>query len=154
MRRHEETKMARTGTSAPGGNAERRPRQSEIYRLLWKAIRARKLVACVYDGCFRETCPHILGYTKDGAEALFVFQFGGESTSELPPGGDWRCFELAGMTEVRLCEGRWRSGARHSQPQGCIQFVDVDVNLPGTLKRRQPLSFGSPELRPPRRSGG
>ena len=145
--------MARTGASGPAGGMTPPHRPSEIYLLLWKAIHTRKLIACVYDGCFRETCPHILGYTKLGAEALFVFQFGGESTSELRPGGDWRCFELAGMTEVRLCEGRWRSGARHSQPQGCIQFVDVDVNLPGTLKRQQPLPFGSPELRPPRRSG-
>lgn len=145
--------MARPGASAPAGSTTPPHRPSAIYLLLWKAIRTRKLIACVYDGCFRETCPHILGYTKLGAEALFVFQFGGESTSELAPGGDWRCFELAGMTEVRLCEGRWRSGARHSRPQGCIQFVDVDVNLPGTLKRRQPLPFGSPELRPPRRRG-
>jgi hypothetical protein len=37
--------------------------------------------------------------------------------------------------------------------QVCIQLVDVDVNVPATLKRRQPLPFGSPELKPPRRPG-
>jgi hypothetical protein len=145
--------MAKTGTSAPAGGTTPRQRPSAIYQLVWKAIRTRKLIACVYDGCFRETYPHILGYNKLGAEALLVFQFGGESTSPLPPDGDWRCVELAGMTEVRLCEGRWRSGMRHSRPQACIQFVDVDVNLPSTLRRRHPLPFGSPELRPPRRRG-
>ena len=31
-------------------------------------------------------------------------------------------------------------------------YVDVDVNIPETLTRERPLAFGSPELRPPRRS--
>ena len=36
------------------------------------------------------------------------------------------------------------------QPQACVRFVDVDVNIPETLARSEPLSFGSPDLRPPR----
>jgi hypothetical protein len=128
-------------------------RPSPIYRLVWKAVRARKQIACVYDGCYREVCPHILGYKKLGEEAVFVFQFGGESTSRLPPQGDWRCFDLAEMTDVELRGGRWHSGTRHTKTQTCIQFVDIDVNVPATLKRRQPLAFGSPELSPPRRAG-
>jgi hypothetical protein len=31
-----------------------------------------------------------------------------------------------------------------------VQFVDVDANIPATLKRDKPLAFGSEELRPPR----
>jgi hypothetical protein len=31
-----------------------------------------------------------------------------------------------------------------------LAFVDVDVNIPATLTRPQPLPFGSPELLPPR----
>jgi hypothetical protein len=31
-----------------------------------------------------------------------------------------------------------------------VQFVDVDANIPATLKRDEPLPFGSKELRPPR----
>jgi hypothetical protein len=34
-----------------------------------------------------------------------------------------------------------------------VQFVDVDVNISETLIRGQPLPFGSPALRPPRKSG-
>ena len=102
---------------------------------------------------YREACPHILGYKKLGQEAVFAFQFGGDSTSRLPPQGDWRCFDLAGVTDVALRDGRWHSGTRHTKTQTCIQFVDVDVNVPDTLKRRQPLAFGSPHLRPPRRAG-
>ena len=128
-------------------------RPSAIYQLIWQAIRARKQITCIYEGCHREVCPHILGYKTPGTEAVFAFQFGGESTSKLPPGGDWRCFDVARMTEVRLRDGRWYSGTRHSRTQTCIQFVDVDVNVPDTLAHPQPLPFGSPALRPPRRPG-
>jgi hypothetical protein len=57
------------------------------------------------------------------------------------------------MTDAKLRDGRWRSGVQHRKTQVCIQLVDVDVNVPATLKRRQPLAFGSPELQPPRRPG-
>src|SRR5262249_41033648 len=107
----------------------------------------------IYGECYREACPHILGYKKLGQEAVFAFQFGGDTTSRLPPQGDWRCLDLARASEVRLRDGRWHSGTRHTKTQTCIQFVDVDVNVPDTLTRRQLLAFGSPHLRPPRRAG-
>jgi hypothetical protein len=125
-------------------------RPSPIYRVIWKAIRARQQITCTYEGRHREACPHILGYKKLGQEAVFVFQFGGESSSKLP---NWRCLDVVGISDVRVRDGRWHSGTRHSQTQTCIQFVDVDVNVPETLTHPQPLAFGSPKLRPPRRSG-
>jgi hypothetical protein len=131
----------------------RSTRPSTNYRLIWKAVRARKQITCMYGGRYREACPHILGYKKFGQEAVFAFQFGGDSTSRLPPQGDWRCFDLDEVSDVWLRAGRWHSGTRHTKTQTCIQFVDVDVNVPDTLKRRQPLAFGSPHLRPPRRAG-
>jgi hypothetical protein len=57
------------------------------------------------------------------------------------------------VTDVALRDGQWHSGTRHTRTQTCIQFVDVDVNVPDTLKWRQPLAFGSPHLRAPRRAG-
>jgi hypothetical protein len=42
-------------------------------------------------------------------------------------------------------------GDSHKQPQTCVQFVDVDANIPDTLTRNQPLPFGSKSLRPPRK---
>jgi len=123
---------------------------SETYRLVWRAARARQQITCIYDGRYREACPTIVGYKDDGREAVFVFQFGGESGSELP---NWRCLTLAGMTDLRVRNGPWRGGSSHSTTQTCIQHVDVDVNIPKTLTHRAPLPFGSPKLRPPRRSG-
>jgi len=125
---------------------------SAVYRRFWEAVRTRQQVVFSYGGRHREACPTILGYNKDEREAVLVFQFGGESTTRLPPGGEWRCFQMEGVADLRLRRGPWHGGARHSAPQPCIRHVDVDVNIPETLTRDRPLAFGSPELRPPRRS--
>jgi general stress protein 26 len=123
---------------------------SPTYRVLWHAIRARKQVTCTYRGNYREFCPTILGYKKDGREAVLVFQFGGESTNPLP---NWRCFDVAGLKDIQQRDGPWHGGSRHSSAQVCVHFVDVDANIPGTLNRSKPLPFGSFELRPPRQPG-
>lgn len=130
-----------------------RKRPSTAYRIIWKAIRARKQIVCSYKNRPREVFPHILGYKTSGEEAVFVFQVGGASSQPLSPAGEWRCFDLDGIADIQVREGSWRGGSRHRQAQTCIQFVDVDVNVPETLTRPQPLAFGSPALRPPRQPG-
>jgi len=126
---------------------------SETYHLLWRAARGREQITFVYDGYYREACPTILGYKKDGREAVLAFQFGGKSKSTLPSSGQWRCFDLAGVTDLHMRDGEWHGGTSHRKTQPFIQHVDVDVNVPETLQHRAPLPFGSPKLRPPRRSG-
>ena len=145
-------RMART-TAPRKSSVAAQKRPSTAYRIIWKAIRARKQIVCSYKNRPREVFPHILGYKASGEEAVFMFQVGGESSQPLPPGGDWRCFDLDGIADIQVREGSWRGGSRHRQAQTCIQFVDVDVNVPETLTRPQPLAFGSPALRPPRQLG-
>jgi predicted DNA-binding transcriptional regulator YafY len=145
-------RMART-TAPRKSSVAAQKRPSTAYRIIWKAIRARKQIVCSYKNRPREVFPHILGYKASGEEAVFMFQVGGESSQPLPPGGDWRCFDLDGIADIQVREGPWRGGSRHRQAQTCIQFVDVDVNVPETLTRPQPLAFGSPALRPPRQPG-
>jgi len=123
---------------------------SETYRLVWRAARARRQITCIYEGRYREVCPTIVGYQDEGQEAVFVFQFGGKSGGKLP---NWRCLTLAKVTDLRVREGPWHGGSSHGTTQTCIRWVDVDVNIPETLKHRAPVPFGSPKLRPPRRSG-
>jgi hypothetical protein len=124
---------------------------SKNYVLIWRAIRERKQMTCVFDGRYREACPIVLGYSSDGEERVLAFQIGGETSpgSKLP---GWRSFYLADIHDLKLRGGPWIQGLRHTKTQSHIQFVDVDVNLPETLTRQQPLPFGSPELRPPRGS--
>jgi hypothetical protein len=91
-----------------------------------------------------------LGYRENGREVVLAFQFGGKSRNPLP---NWRCFDVMGLKDVQEREGPWHEGTRHSSTQVCVQFVDVDANVPATLKEPKPLPFGSAKLRPPRRPG-
>ncbi len=132
----------------------RRNQPNGTYRLIWQATRGRKQVTFTYSGVYREACPHIIGYNPSGEAAVLAFQFGGKSTSKpLPPNGEWRCFTIDKITDIQARDGRWHSGTGHNKTQPCIQYVDVDVNVPETLTHPQPLPFGSPKLQAPRRSG-
>lgn len=124
---------------------------SATYRDLWRAIRERKQISCTFEGKYREACPIILGYGADGKERVLVFQFGGETSPRAKLPG-WRSFFVSDIGDLKLRDGAWIEGlTRHRQPQSHIQFVDVDVNIPATLTRSEPLPFGSPALQPPRR---
>ena len=122
---------------------------SSNYKKIWRAMRERKQITCVFDGKYREACPIILGYSSDGQERVLVFQFEGETspTSQLP---GWRSLFVSEISSLKLRAGPWSEGRTHMQTQPHIQFVDVDVNIPETLTRPQPLPFGSPHLLPPR----
>jgi len=100
---------------------------SRVYNLFAKAMAERKQVLCAYDGYARELCPIILGHSQ-GQEKALTFQFGGQSRKGLPPGGQWRCLFLAKVEDIRLRDGLWHTGDNHSQPQGCVETVDFDVN--------------------------
>jgi hypothetical protein len=95
--------------------------------------------------------PIVLGYSANGREALSAYQVAGETSGgrALP---QWRCFYLDGILELETAHAAWREGDSHRQPQTCVGFVDVDVNIPESLTRPESLLFGSSELRPPRRT--
>jgi hypothetical protein len=101
---------------------------SATYKLFRQAIIEEKQVTCVYGGHRRELCPHIIGHTK-GAEKVLAFQFGGTSSSKLPPKGEWRCLLLANVMEASLRDGPWRAGGSHRRQQSCVEDIDLDVNV-------------------------
>jgi hypothetical protein len=100
---------------------------SHAYALFQQAMRRQQQILCTYDGYFRELCPIILGHSQ-GQEKALTFQFAGQSSSGLPRGGQWRCLWLSKVKDIQLRDGPWRSGDRHTQPQGCVEEVDLDVN--------------------------
>jgi hypothetical protein len=97
------------------------------YALFEQAMRLRKPVFCMYDGYPRELCPIILGHSQ-GEEKALTYQFGGQSKSGLPRGGEWRCLSLSRVSNAKLHDGPWRAGSHHSHPQRCVDAVDLDVN--------------------------
>jgi|SRR6185437_263541 hypothetical protein len=110
----------------------RRPK-SKVYALIAKAMKKRQQITCVYDDLYREVCPIILGH-KGPEERALTYQVGGQSTGRLP---DWRCLILSKVTNVELRDGPWLSGDTHSQPQGCVVDVDLDVNPDSPYKPRR-----------------
>jgi hypothetical protein len=100
---------------------------SAAYELFLEAMRDRRQVVCVFQGRRRELCPIILGHTG-GKERVLAFQFAGESSRPLPPGGQWRCLTLSEVTDIELRDGPWRAGGDHGTQQSCVAEVDYDVN--------------------------
>jgi hypothetical protein len=96
------------------------------YALVRRAIAEKLQVHATYSGHRRRMCPHVIGGRGGEPRALF-FQFAGGSGRGLDPGGDWRCLPLAGLAEVSLHGGSWHTRA-HSEPQSCIEDVDLRVD--------------------------
>jgi hypothetical protein len=100
---------------------------SANYQLFEQAMRSRKQIICMYGGYRRELCPIVLGHSQ-GEEKALTYQFGGESRSGLPAGGEWRCLWLSKVTNTQLHDGPWFAGSSHLREQGCVEEVDLDVN--------------------------
>lgn len=83
----------------------------DAYDLLCQAIQDKHCVACHYRGHYREMCPHVIG-AKKGNRHVLSYQFGGSSSSGLPPEGEWRCMEVDGITDATLIEGEWHTPIR------------------------------------------
>jgi hypothetical protein len=111
---------------------------SPAYNLFADAMAERKQILCVYDGYPRELCPIVLGHTKEQEVAL-VYQFAGGSKGGLPPEGQWKCFHLSKVSDVKLRDGPWRAGSRHMQQQTCVADVDLDVNPQSPYNPRRNL---------------
>ena len=83
----------------------------------------------MYEGHYREMCPHAIG-TKNGREQALFIQFGGSSSSAgevTPDDAKWRCIPIGGLTQVDVQDGEWHTLDDHSQPQTCVGDIDLEV---------------------------
>ena len=96
------------------------------YAIFKDAIIKKLQVTCTYNEYYREMCPHVIG-TKNGKAQVLSYQFAGESSSGLPPGGEWRCMEVELISDAESQPGDWHTGPSHTQPQTCVDDVDVEV---------------------------
>lgn len=99
---------------------------SSAYQTLRQAVLSRQQIICDYSNHQREVCPHTLGH-KAGREKVLAWQFGGSSSSGLPPGGEWRCLFVDEISNVSARSGAWHTGGQHTQPQTCVDNIDVEV---------------------------
>lgn len=97
-----------------------------VYEVIRAATLARRQVVATYKGYRRELCPHVLGIKNGRPQALF-FQFGGGSSSALPPGGQWRCIPVDGLKDVVVRDGPWHTGVGHERLETCVDTIDVEA---------------------------
>jgi hypothetical protein len=97
-----------------------------IYEQIRAATLAKQQVVATYKGLRRELCPHILG-TKDGRRQALFFQFGGGSSSSLPPGGAWRCLPVDALEDVVVRDGPWHSNRLDHFLETCVDEIDVEA---------------------------
>jgi hypothetical protein len=100
---------------------------SATYSTLRNAIFNTLTVTADYRGHSRVFCPHEIG-VKSGREHCLGFQFAGGSSSGLSSGGEWRCFDVNGLSNVFTSGGLWHTGANHTQPQSCVDTIDEEVS--------------------------
>lgn len=103
------------------------PYHKKQYQDLSDAIRNKKQVVLIYNGLRREVCPHTLG-EKNGKKRVLVYQFAGQSESGLPKEGGWRCLYLNKIIILEIRNGQWYTGKSHTQPQTCIDHIEVVVD--------------------------
>lgn len=99
---------------------------SQTFSIFREAVLNKKQISCIYRGLPREVCPHTLGYTS-GREQALTFQFAGQSSSGLPPDGEWRCMILDEVKDAKIKDGPWHTANAHGRPQPCVKQVDVEV---------------------------
>ena len=97
-----------------------------VYELIREATLAKRQVVATYKGHRRQLCPHVLGTKKGRWQALF-FQFGGGSSSPLPPAGKWRCIPIDGLEDVIVRNGPWHTGLRLEHPDRCVDSIDAEA---------------------------
>ena len=103
--------------------------------VLKDAIRNKRQVTAMFDGFPREFCPHAIGWkgpTEKKANTTYHvigYQFGGSSKSGLPPGGQWRCFPVDGLSDVASRAGEWHTGDNHTKPNTCIDQNRIELEV-------------------------
>jgi hypothetical protein len=99
---------------------------SDVASIIRDAIVNRWQIVATYDRYVREMCPHVMGF-KNGRRQVLFFQFAGGSTRGLPPGGQWRCIPIDGLSSVTSRQGEWHTDPRHTKAQTCVDQIEVEV---------------------------
>lgn len=109
----------------------------DAYQILVEAITTKQQVVARYHGVERIFSPHALG-TKRGVAHVLVYQYAGGSQSGLPPGGEWRCLDVDGLSDIRVEPGAWRTAPNVFNPQSCLDEVEIlaEPLPPRTTDRR------------------
>lgn len=103
---------------------------SENFLLLQQSLLELKPCTAVYDGLPRLLCPHVLGH-KGIEEQVLCWQYGGQSSTPLPPQGQWKCLTVAKISQLTLNGDAWCYGEKGKTgvPTFCVGTVTNKIDL-------------------------
>jgi len=99
------------------------------YQIIKNAILNKQPVTAMYDGYYRELCPHVIG-TKDGVEQCLCYQYGGDSSRgkiTFDSKSNWRCMIISKFSQVTATTGPWHTFENHSKSQTCVDVIDAEA---------------------------
>ena len=96
------------------------------YEVVRQATVDRMSVTAHYDSYIRFFSLHQVGTNRDGLKVVLGLQYAGGKRGGLRPSGEWVCFEVNALVEVKLNSDIWKSGDRLPRPR-CVQTIDVSV---------------------------
>jgi hypothetical protein len=97
------------------------------YDLIRQAVLDRCSLTATYQRRVRHFSPHAIGRSNDGQINVMGYQYAGETSTVLPPGGEWRCFEFRLLSDVRRNGDSWHTREDHSRPNTCVTQIDAQV---------------------------
>lgn len=103
---------------------------SAAYQAIRQSLVDRKPCYALYDGLPRYLCPHVIG-TKGFTEQVLCWQYAGETSGGLPPGGQWKCLTISKFADLRLIDEPWHPGEKGKTgiPTYCVGNVDLQIDL-------------------------
>jgi hypothetical protein len=79
-------------------------------------------------------CPHRLDRIEKDGLWIPCYQYGGDSSSGLEPGGspaNWRCVAQEKLSRVKLpgevSRRAWQTAPNYSRPASCVAKADIDA---------------------------
>ena len=97
------------------------------YAIIRQAVIEKCCLTAVYQNRVRHFSPHAIGRSNDGDTNVMAFQYGGDSSKGLPPGGKWRCFRVDDLAAISKNKDVWHTGFDHGRPNTCVTQIDVQA---------------------------
>ena len=99
---------------------------SDKLDLIKQGLGERRVVTFSYHGYERRAEPHALGRANEGKAALLVWQTGGGSSTEPPPG--WRVFFVEEISALKLTDQTFKTPRPdYSAKVKGLKSVEIEV---------------------------
>lgn len=102
-------------------------RATDNYSIVRQAIVNRYCLTATYKNHELKFSPYALGRSASGDLSVMALQYEGLSSNVALAVGEWRCFRINALTDLRKNNDHWRVAPDRSRPMTCVARVDVQA---------------------------